>query len=434
VYVPNGTYSEEIIMKSYVDVIGQSKSGVILQSSSGSSDTVTAGGKQILLANMTINHTFNIGDDGVYQYPIHLDSSSDGKTPLSNSDTILFNLAVNSYGTNAKSGIGIGMTYKQRIYLLNCDFYSTTNAGIFAHNTDSQASSMQLYIINTNASSDSYDAFYWNNLGSGQDDLIAIYGGTFSSADSGSVYDIKVTNDPNYSGDGEAFISIDDNVIFDTIDLVDLTERLSLPISIVAIPNPPQPKYSEYRGTVFTGPLGLSLSNDGIITTFRADRRLYLRDSAEYMGYFENDKFLPSTDTYKIGLSSAGTTHISSIESGGKYMRFTTDNTIVAQFSSMNGAQFYEPLKLSSNAYISQTSGLANSLNGATTFSATTTFSTDAVMSNAYLQIDDNAGIPDAGDCDNDSEVGRMVVDTTNERLYICNGATRGWDYTALTD
>ena len=52
-----------------------------------------------------------------------------------------------------------------------------------------------------------------------------------------------------------------------------------------------------------------------------------------------------------------------------------------------------------------------------------------------YAQFEDNnAGAPAAGDCDADTERGRMSIDTTNNRLYICNGATRGWDYLALTD
>ena len=52
-----------------------------------------------------------------------------------------------------------------------------------------------------------------------------------------------------------------------------------------------------------------------------------------------------------------------------------------------------------------------------------------------YAQFEDNnAGAPAVGDCDSDTERGRMSIDTTNNRLYICNGATRGWDYTALTD
>lgn len=52
-----------------------------------------------------------------------------------------------------------------------------------------------------------------------------------------------------------------------------------------------------------------------------------------------------------------------------------------------------------------------------------------------YAQFaDNNAGAPPAGDCDNDAERGRLSIDTSNNRLYVCNGATRGWDYTALTD
>jgi hypothetical protein len=52
-----------------------------------------------------------------------------------------------------------------------------------------------------------------------------------------------------------------------------------------------------------------------------------------------------------------------------------------------------------------------------------------------YFQAtDNNAGAPPAGDCDDDSEYGRISLDTANERLYVCNGAARGWDYVPLTD
>jgi hypothetical protein len=52
-----------------------------------------------------------------------------------------------------------------------------------------------------------------------------------------------------------------------------------------------------------------------------------------------------------------------------------------------------------------------------------------------YLRFKNtSAGAPPAGDCDDDSERGRMSIDTTNNRLYICNGATRGWDYTSMID
>lgn len=61
--------------------------------------------------------------------------------------------------------------------------------------------------------------------------------------------------------------------------------------------------------------------------------------------------------------------------------------------------------------------------------------STLHVPDGKYAQFEDNnAGAPPSGDCDADAERGRMSIDTTNNRLYICNGATRGWDYVALTN
>jgi hypothetical protein len=57
----------------------------------------------------------------------------------------------------------------------------------------------------------------------------------------------------------------------------------------------------------------------------------------------------------------------------------------------------------------------------------------DAVRS--YLHIDSEAGAPPAGDCDANNESGRMVIDHTNDRLYICNQESgRGWDYFELQD
>lgn len=61
--------------------------------------------------------------------------------------------------------------------------------------------------------------------------------------------------------------------------------------------------------------------------------------------------------------------------------------------------------------------------------------STLHVPDGKYLQAEDNnAGAPPSGDCDADAELGRMSIDTTNNRLYVCMGSSRGWDYSSLTD
>lgn len=55
--------------------------------------------------------------------------------------------------------------------------------------------------------------------------------------------------------------------------------------------------------------------------------------------------------------------------------------------------------------------------------------------SDGFLKFEKTtAGAPSNADCNADDERGRLVIDTTNNRLYICNGLSRGWDYTALTN
>lgn len=52
---------------------------------------------------------------------------------------------------------------------------------------------------------------------------------------------------------------------------------------------------------------------------------------------------------------------------------------------------------------------------------------------NGYLQIDSTAAAPAAGDC-NASYIGRMILMTNNNRLYICSGNALGqaWRYATL--
>ena len=60
---------------------------------------------------------------------------------------------------------------------------------------------------------------------------------------------------------------------------------------------------------------------------------------------------------------------------------------------------------------------------------------TEANATDDYLQIDTEAGAPPAGDCDANGESGRMIIDYTNDVLYICNQLSgRGWDHIDLTD
>ena len=44
------------------------------------------------------------------------------------------------------------------------------------------------------------------------------------------------------------------------------------------------------------------------------------------------------------------------------------------------------------------------------------------------------SGTPANVDCNSYQEQGKFTLDTKNNRLYICNGPERGWDYTVLTN
>lgn len=57
------------------------------------------------------------------------------------------------------------------------------------------------------------------------------------------------------------------------------------------------------------------------------------------------------------------------------------------------------------------------------------------VGSNGYLQFSKtSSGRPNLSDCNSNNQRGRLVIDTKTNRLYICNGASREWDYIQLAD
>jgi hypothetical protein len=49
---------------------------------------------------------------------------------------------------------------------------------------------------------------------------------------------------------------------------------------------------------------------------------------------------------------------------------------------------------------------------------------------NGYVQLALTAGAPPAADCDNAAEHGRMKVDATGNKLYVCTST--GWKSTTL--
>ena len=136
--------------------------------------------------------------------------------------------------------------------------------------------------------------------------------------------------------------------------------------------------------------------------------------------------------TSKVLVSDGTNTLIEFLDSGTtSTIRFGGDADETATSAPASGWTFNTG---SGNAYIVQAGGVEIARLNATALTLGTGVGV-IVPDGAYLRsADNNAGAPAAGDCDAAAELGRFSIDTTNNRLYICNGATRLWDFIALTD
>ena len=56
-------------------------------------------------------------------------------------------------------------------------------------------------------------------------------------------------------------------------------------------------------------------------------------------------------------------------------------------------------------------------------------------VTGGYFQFSQtSSGAPPSADCNSNSQRGRLTLDITNNRLYVCAGASRGWDRLNLID
>ncbi len=147
-----------------------------------------------------------------------------------------------------------------------------------------------------------------------------------------------------------------------------------------------------------------------------------LRDSAD-------NYYFIARDDGRIGIDDTSPDAILDVEGDTEQLRLTYKTDQANDYASFtvdgNGDLTLAP------------SGGDFNVTGAITTTGNVTIgdaSTDILKATGFLQINSNAGIPPAADCDKDSERGYVVLDSSNNRLYVCNGASRAWDYIGLTD
>jgi hypothetical protein len=216
-YIKNGQYNEDIQAVDFIDLVGEAKEGVIIESVSDLKDTLNVGGRQCLIANLTVNHTTLLGE--TLKYPIHIDNG--GVNNPRSVTTVLYNVRAKHFGSG-KQAIGIGLYGHQRVYLINVDADSENSDGIIAHNIKNQIQSTQLVMINTNSNGLSVGSFgfKWTNEGSLQKDTVQVIGGKFR----GERADIASFN--SVDGDDEAVISLSGGVDANNINTISPTIKL----------------------------------------------------------------------------------------------------------------------------------------------------------------------------------------------------------------
>jgi hypothetical protein len=108
------------------------------------------------------------------------------------------------------------------------------------------------------------------------------------------------------------------------------------------------------------------------------------------------------------------------------------DGSIISDRNSASNAGYAFENDSDTGIYGSSASSITFGGGGVGKLAFSTSSTSFSNISGHYVYVSLVAGAPPAGDCDADEERGRLVLDTTNSRLYVCGGATRLWDYYSL--
>lgn len=190
IVVMSGIYMESIKLCGgrYISIVGINKETCILQNDTGDYFTppLEIAGKSSIY-NMTIIATHDNGINNAYQsYAVHHDFEGEGISVIDNCKLVSYQ----------NSAIGIGLHNNQTLIINNCELYSSTSAGMFAHNRQkNDAINQKLIVKNTKVESLSGAVIIMHDsnhrLGGGfrdaRDTKFSFYNNTFISGDLGTI-------------------------------------------------------------------------------------------------------------------------------------------------------------------------------------------------------------------------------------------------------
>ena len=222
IVIYEGTYTEEIIGKDYINLIGVDRNTVILQSLATTGDSANTASRDGIKANYNMsikNLTINAQNT---KYAIHADATTDSpnKAPYT---LLIENCTVNKALYNGYDiAIGAGLRADQHIIIRNCDLIGAGGA-VYVHNWNDQTAPCSLTIENSKLTGTSRCGLWIDSLGSNQKDVVTLTDNTIV----GGQYDLVTKNRDNVSDENSNYHGADDWSIVASGNVVKTYEKMN---------------------------------------------------------------------------------------------------------------------------------------------------------------------------------------------------------------
>lgn len=209
IYVFPGTYTEELVGKKYVDIIGVSRDTCIIASLGDALDVVNHD-TIIACYDMEIKNLTITGEH--VKYCIHADADS-GWYTLKIINCVITKIKSNGYGTP----LGIGLHYNQNLFIENCIINGDNHFGIYVHNKEDQIGACRMEVHNSQVNSaTSGFGIQFDSLGSGQTDLVILTNNKITGGE-GSM---RISRQTYYGHDQDDFVFIASGNQIDTVQRI----------------------------------------------------------------------------------------------------------------------------------------------------------------------------------------------------------------------
>jgi len=128
-----------------------------------------------------------------------------------------------------------------------------------------------------------------------------------------------------------------------------------------------------------------------------------------------------------VGIGTATPSQLLTLENGGSPRVFVTDTSsgVTTQIGAQDGAGFMGTFTTTDLRILTGNDERMRITTDGKVGIGTTTPNSKLEVTNGYIELDTSSGTPPSGDCDASNEIGRMIVDSSNNNLYVCTN--NGW-------